>query len=192
VQGVTDLPAVRLEPSEELEVSPPAERDRPTTRPDGTPTDVGILGVVVERLQRHVDHRGSLIELINFDHSFWHEPIVHCECVTTRAGAIKGWGMHKLGHDRYFVGSGRMRVVLFDGRVQSPTFERFAQFHFTEQSPGLLRIPAGVWHANQNWGDEDAQFLNFPTRGYDHAHPDKYRLDPVDGPIEFDWTLPAG
>ena len=181
-----------LAPCEDLEVSPPAARDRAMVLPDGRRIDVGIEGVVVERLPRHVDHRGSLIELLNFEMPFWYEPIVHCEFVVTSPGRIKGWGMHKLGHDRYFMGSGKTRIVLYDGRVRSPTFENFGELYFSDESPGLLRIPAGVWHANQNWGDTDAQFLIFNTRPYDHAHPDKYRLDPLDGPIKFDWSLRDG
>jgi dTDP-4-dehydrorhamnose 3,5-epimerase len=181
-----------LAASEDLEVSPPAPRDRATVRPDGTRVDVGIHGVVLERLPRQVDHRGSLIEVLNFEMPFWHEPVVHCEYVVTSSGRIKGWGMHKLGHDRYFVPSGKTRIVLFDGRVRSPTFESFAQFFFSDESPGLLRIPAGVWHANQNYGDTDARFMIFPTRAYDHANPDKYRADPIDGPIRFDWSLRDG
>lgn len=191
-------PAIRrdlhdpLAPSPDLEVSPPAERDRPTTRRDGRPFDLGIHGVVLQRMQRLVDHRGSLIEMISPSNPFWDEPVVHCEYTTIGPGRIKGWAMHKESDDRYFVGSGRLRVVLYDGRVHSPTFERFAQFHFTDEAPGLLRIPAGVWHANQNWGDREATLLVFPTKPYDHENPDKYRVSPSDGPIEFDWTLPEG
>jgi dTDP-4-dehydrorhamnose 3,5-epimerase len=175
-----------------LDVTPEVRKDRPDMGPDGRPISIGIAGVELHRTTRHVDHRGSLIELINFEHPFWREPIVHCEYVTTRPGRIKGWGMHKLSDDRYFIGDGRMRVVLFDGRVESESYERYAQFHFTEESPGLLRIPAGVWHANQNWGDRDATFLNFPTRPHDHADPDKYRVDPMSDEIPFDWTLREG
>jgi dTDP-4-dehydrorhamnose 3,5-epimerase len=181
-----------LAPSPDLEVSPPAERDRPTTSPDGTPYESGLHGVVHQRLQRLSDHRGSLIEAVHPNNSFWREPVHHCEYVTIRPGRIKGWGMHKLSDDRYVVADGKIRVVLYDGRVRSPTFDRIVEFHFTAESPGLLRIPAGVWHANHNWGDTEATFLVFPTRPYDHANPDKYRLDPIDGPIPFDWTLREG
>lgn len=65
-----------------------------------------------------------------------------------------------------------MRVVLYDGRVRSPTHERPVQFHFSDRSPGLLRIPPGVWHADQNTGDEVVRFVNFATRAFDPAHPD--------------------
>jgi dTDP-4-dehydrorhamnose 3,5-epimerase len=185
-------PTDPLTASEDLEVSPPAPRDRAMVRPDGTRLDTVIEGVVLERLPRQIDHRGSLIEPINFDMPFWYEPVVHCEYVVIAPARIKGWGMHKLGHDRYFLPGGKVRIVLFDGRVRSPTFESFAQFYFSAESPGLLRIPAGVWHASQNFGEVEASFLVFNTRPYEHANPDKYRLDPIDGPIAFDWSLRHG
>jgi len=36
--------------------------------------------------------------------------------------------MHRLPADRYFAASGDVRIVLYDGRTESPTFGRFAQF----------------------------------------------------------------
>ena len=36
--------------------------------------------------------------------------------------------------------TGKMRVVLFDGRVESSTRGQFAQFHFTDESPGMLGV----------------------------------------------------
>ena len=47
---------------------------------------------------------------------------------------------------------------------------------FGEHHRGLLVIPAGVYHAAQNVGTVDAYLVNPPTRAYDHADPDKYRL----------------
>lgn len=176
-----------------LRVTPSAPQDRPHRAPGGRLLDTGIEGVVLERPPRHVDHRGSLFEVVSFGHPFWAEPIVHCEWVVSSPGMIKGWGMHMESDDRYVVGAGRMRVVLHDGRVDSPSFGRFAQFHFGEQSPGWLRIPRGVWHASQNYGDTDAIFVNFPTEPYRFEDPDKYRLDPYDrSKIDFDWTLRGG
>ena len=79
--------------------------------------------------------------------------------------------------------------MLYDGRTASPSYQRFAEYHFTDETPGLLLIPPGVWHADQNTGDRDAVVFNFPTRPYDHARPDKYRIDPSSDEIPFDWTL---
>ena len=174
-------------------IQPEAERDAPHRAADGRLIDTGIQGVVVERPPRHIDHRGSLFEAISHGHPFWSEPIVHCEWVVTAPGMVKGWGMHLESVDRYVAGNGRMRVVLYDGRVDSPSHGRVAQFHFGQDSPGWLRIPCGVWHANHNYGGDEAIFLNFPTEPHDYENPDKYRLDPYDrSKIDFDWTLRGG
>jgi dTDP-4-dehydrorhamnose 3,5-epimerase len=175
-----------------IDVLPEAPRDEPTVDEAGRRLDSGIEGVVLERLVAHHDHRGSLAELIDPAKAFWSEAIVHAYAFTVRPGRIKGWGMHKLQVDRYAVLCGSLRVVLHDGRVGLPSYGRFAEFHFTDATPGLLRIPPGVWHADQNWGETDACVVNFPTRAYDRAQPDKHRIDPWSGSIPFDFTLRDG
>jgi dTDP-4-dehydrorhamnose 3,5-epimerase len=171
------------------EVRPDARRDTPTVDDRGNRVDTAIEGVVFERVVDQADHRGSLTEVIDFERPFWDAPVVYAYCFTIRPGRIKGWGMHRHQADRYFVASGRVRVVLYDGRTTSRTHEQFAEFSFSESSRGLLLIPPGVWHADQNWGDHDAVVVNFPTRPYNRQDPDKYRIDPHSGEIPFDWTL---
>ncbi len=173
-------------------VTPPGLRDESSVDDRGGPSAIGIEGVRYERLTPHVDHRGSLREVVNFDQSFWSSPVVYSYCFTIKPGRIKGWGMHKRQEDRYFICSGDVRVALFDGRVTSPSHERPSEFYFTDASPGLLLIPPGVWHATQNWGRREAVLMNFPTRPYDRKDPDKYRIDPHAGEIPFDWTLADG
>jgi dTDP-4-dehydrorhamnose 3,5-epimerase len=148
--------------------------------------------VVVASAVVNADHRGTLMEAVNFDDPFWDEPVVYAYTFTVAPGRIKGWGMHKLQTDRYVSLSGSLRVVLYDGRPGSPTFERFAEFSFAEEAPGLLRIPPGVWHADQNTGDAPCRVMNFPTRAYERDDPDKYRIDPASGEIPFDFTLRDG
>jgi dTDP-4-dehydrorhamnose 3,5-epimerase len=175
-----------------VDVEPDAPPDAPTVDADGRRASSGLEGVVYSPAVSHVDHRGSLTEAVNFSDPFWDEPIVYSYCFTIRRGRIKGWGMHRLQADRYFLATGSVRVVLYDGRAQSPSHGRFAQFHLTDASRARLLIPPGVWHADQNWGESEAVLLNFPTRPFDHANPDKYRIAPASGVIPFDFTLPDG
>jgi dTDP-4-dehydrorhamnose 3,5-epimerase len=52
-------------------------------------------------------------------------------------------------------------------------------------------IPAYVFHAHQNIGNTDALFISMPTRAYNHASPDVYRL-PLDNeviPYRFEQRL---
>ena len=183
--GVPDI-----EIPEELEVTPVVPQDKPTVDERGRPLSTGIEGVELVRLgPRHVDHRGSLMEVVDLRLPFWGEPIVYAYHITISPGRIKGWGVHKLQTDRYYVAYGFLRVVLYDGRPSSPTYERLSQFYFSDETPGLLKIPPGVWHGDQNLGDEDVVIINYPTRIYDKKSPDKWRI-PVDSDlIPFDWTL---
>jgi dTDP-4-dehydrorhamnose 3,5-epimerase len=181
----------RLAEDEELiEVTPAVPKDEPSVDEHGNRIKIGIDGVQLHRLgPQHVDHRGSLLEVVDFRLPFWDEPIIYAYRITIRPGRIKGWGMHKLQTDRYFVSYGLLRVVLYDGRPTSPTYERFSEFQFSNESPGLLKIPPGVWHADQNVGRQDVLIINYPTRIYDKENPDKYRIDVNSGLIPFDWTL---
>lgn len=172
-------------------IVPEGIRDPSTIDSQGLPKRQ-LEGVAFAPLRVRGDHRGSLMEAVNFASPFWVEPIVHAYVITVAPGRIKGWGMHLLQADRYVALSGRLRVVLYDGRVESPSYERFAEYHFVDEAPGLLRIPPGVWHADQNIGDADCKLINFPTRAFDRENPDKYRIDPSSDEIPFDFTLRDG
>ena len=167
-----------------MEVLPQGARDGPTGGPR-------IAGVQLVPLRPYADHRGTLTPLMG-DRSFWSEPVVWAYRITVRPGRIKGWGMHHLQTDRYFVPGGRGRVVLHDGRADSPTHGSFDEFGFDESTPALVNIPPGVWHAAQSTGDADFEIVNFPTRAYDPKDPDKHRIDPHSGEIPFDWALRDG
>ncbi len=176
--------------SEGFEVVPAVPADQQTVDEERRRLDVTIDGVVHQRLGPiHADHRGSLLEILDLRDPFWNEPSVYAYRFTIMPGRIKGWAVHKRQTDRYVTILGRMRVVLYDGRPASPTFEAINEIHFADEAPGLLRIPAGVWHADQNTGSTEAVVVNFPTRPYDTAEPDKYRTDPHRGLIPFDFTL---
>jgi dTDP-4-dehydrorhamnose 3,5-epimerase len=169
-----------------------AARDGQTVDRNGRQLRPGIEGVEVRRLSPHVDHRGSLMPVLDTRDPFWAEPVVYAYEVVINPGRIKGWGMHEHQADRYMISSGDIRVALFDGREDSPTAGAIVELYFGGRNPGLLRIPTGVWHADQNWGETDARIVNFPTRAYDPEAPDKHRIDPHSGVIPFDWTLRDG
>ena len=171
------------------ELTEVARRDRPTVDGQGRELGESIEGVILERLTPLADHRGSLVPFLDLRDPFWTEPVVYGYEIMIRPGRIKGWGMHEQQTDRYLVATGNLRIALYDGRSDRASHGRIAQFFFTEATPGLLAIPPGVWHADQNWGKTDARIVNFPTLPYDHADPDKFRIDPHSDVIPFDWEL---
>ncbi len=156
-----------------------ARKDAQTVSSHGVPVVEPIDGVRLRRPRTQADHRGTLVELYDERWEFTEEPLVYAYLVTSAPGAVRGWVVHTSQDDRLFFGSGRIKIALYDARRDGPTFRRVNVFHLGAHDPALLRIPAGVWHAVKNVGSGEASFVNFPTRPYDHADPDKYRL-PVD------------
>ena len=61
-------------------------------------------------------------------------------------GAIGAWSCHMKTVDRLFVNQGLLKVVLYDGREESPTFGRIMELHAGDARPTFLVLPAGIWH----------------------------------------------
>jgi dTDP-4-dehydrorhamnose 3,5-epimerase len=154
-------------------------RDPQTVTPDGRPVQDLIDGVRIRPAVTHLDERGSVCEMYSPAWGFTEEPLVYVYQTTIRPGRIKGWVLHLEQDDRLCFLWGDIKVVLYDAREGSPTYGTLNVHHFGESNRGLLRIPAGVYHAIQNVGLHDVVFVNMPTRPYRHESPDKYRL-PLD------------
>lgn len=162
-------------------------KDQQTVTPTGESVRKQIEGVILNRRPLHEDERGELVEVYNPAWGIHPDPLAYVYMATVRPGAVKGWVMHAKQDDRVFVIKGTLRWVLFDNREASPTFKMVNAFTVSERNRGLLTIPKGVYHAAENIGQEDAYFINLPTRAYDHADPDKFRLPVKNDLIPFDF-----
>jgi dTDP-4-dehydrorhamnose 3,5-epimerase len=160
-------------------------QDRQTVTAEGDRLEPLIDGVVIRRLTPHEDKRGELVELYRHEWPVHEDPLVYAYFVTLRPGAIRGWAMHKLQDDRIAVVSGFVRWVLYDNRPESPTYRGLNVLTISERNRTLFTIPKFVIHACQNIGTVEAAFINFPTRPYDHANPDKYRIAHDGGLVPF-------
>lgn len=115
-------------------------------------------------------------------------PVVHIYQSRLFPAAIGAWSCHAKTIDRLFVSQGHLKIVLYDGREESPTHGRIMELHAGDARPAFLVLPIGIWHGVQNLGSTDALLLNFPSRAYDYDDPDHYRL-PYDSPeIPYSWA----
>lgn len=147
-----------------------------------------IYGVKLRPAVTIPDERGTICEIFSPAWDFSDAPMVYAYQITIRPGRIKSWAKHLEQDDRLFTSLGAVRVGLYDDRPESPTYQMLNVLYVSELNRGILLIPRGVYHAIQNVGQTDALLVNLPTRAYDHANPDKYRL-PLDNdliPFRFD------
>lgn len=158
-----------------------ARRDPQTVTPAGDRLREPIDGVVVRPAVTHVDRRGTLVEIFNPEWDLDDEPLRYVYQASIRPGMVKGWVMHRIQTDRIFPTFGTCRIVLFDGREESPTHGRLEELYVGELNRATVVIPPGIWHAVQNVGVSEAAFVNAPSHPYRHEQPDKYRL-----PLEND------
>lgn len=129
------------------------------------------------RPTRPVAHEdGTLTEVARADWDVLGGPLVQVHITTTLPGRIRAWGMHRRSTDRLFVVSGLVKLVVFDGRSGSPTAGRCNQFVVSERNPGLLIVPANVYHGWMNIGTSEAVVINMPERMYDYEQPDALDL----------------
>jgi dTDP-4-dehydrorhamnose 3,5-epimerase len=165
-------------------------RERPSVTDEGAQIQEHIDGVNIRRQPTHADERGTICEVYDVRWEFTEDDLVYVYHVTVAPGQVKGWVLHLEQNDRMFVYAGVLRVVLYDGRLESPTYDRLNVFHFGTHDRALLSIPAGVYHAVKNVGDREAAFINLPSRPYRHDDPDKQRL-PLDNDV-IPYSLSVG
>ncbi|MEW6303714.1 MAG: dTDP-4-dehydrorhamnose 3,5-epimerase family protein [Verrucomicrobiota bacterium] len=151
-------------------------KDKQTVTPKGDPVARRIEGLVVRPLRTQEDKRGELVEVFNPAWGVHPDPLVYVYQASLRPGAIKGWVKHEKQDDRIYTCLGVMRWAFYDLRDGSPTYKLLNIFTVSERTRSLIIIPKGVFHAVENVGDTEAIFVNMPTRAYDHADPDKFRL----------------
>ena len=137
--------------------------------------DNQIAGVEMRHLVQMSDGRGGLCVLMSDRFGESYRP-PHVYLVTAAARSVRAWVYHKRQSDRLAYTMGRLRIVLYDLRPDSPTQGVVNVIDAGAANRLLLTIPPFVVHGVQNLADEDTFFVNMPTRAYDPAIPDKARV----------------
>ena len=102
--------------------------------------------------------------------------ILQVHLTTTLPGRMRAWGLHQASTDRLFVVKGLVSIVVYDGRVDSPTCGSVNEFRVSERNPGLLVIPPNLYHGWKNIGVNEAFIINMPSSQYEHHGPDALDL----------------
>jgi dTDP-4-dehydrorhamnose 3,5-epimerase len=150
-----------------------------------------IEDVKVRKLRLIPDERGFLMELMRSD---WEEYEKFGQAYITAVypGVVKGWHYHKLQTDHFVCVQGMAKVVLYDGREDSPTRGEVNEFFMGTLNPIMLKIPKGVMHGFKGISEEMALIVNVPSELYNYQQPDEYRLPAHTDEIPYDWSRQDG
>jgi dTDP-4-dehydrorhamnose 3,5-epimerase len=150
-----------------------------------------IEGVAIKRLKVIPDERGRLMEILRRDDEMFSE-FGQVYMTTAYPGVVKGWHYHKKQHDNMAVVKGTMKIVLYDGRQDSPTYREVNELFAGEHNPILVHIPPYVYHGFKCVSQEEAIVVNTPTEVYDYDQPDEFRVHPHKNDIPYDWGRKDG
>jgi dTDP-4-dehydrorhamnose 3,5-epimerase len=145
-------------------------------------------GVRTFEVKNIVTGNGFTTEVFRPDWGVASLPIQHVIHVSLHPGVISAWHQHRIQTDHIFVVSGTLRVVLYDGRDESPTNGGLNVLNVSNVRPTLLVVPPGVWHGVKNIGAGMTSFVNYFDRPYNYEDPDEWRLprDTPEIPYSFD------
>ena len=151
-----------------------------------------IHGVKVKKLKVLSDERGRLMEVLrNDDKEF--EKFGQVYVTTSLPGFAKAWHYHEKQSDFFTCVKGKMRLVLYDQRKDSPTNGEIQEFIISmDENPILVKIPPLVCHGFEAVGDKEAMVINTVTEPYNVEKPDELRMPFDDPKIPFEWDAKQG
>jgi len=133
------------------------------------------------------DERGRLMEILRCDDAIFTQ-FGQVYMTTAKPGVIKAWHWHKLQTDHFTCIQGRMKLVLYDARAESPTRGEVNEFLVGDDNRQLVAIPPMVYHGFQCVSDVETIVINVPTEPYNHRQPDESRLPADDPSVPYNWS----
>lgn len=150
-----------------------------------------IDGIHVKKLKVIPDERGRLMEILRRDDELF-ERFGQVYVTTTLPEVVKAWHLHQNQTDNIACVQGMIKLVVYDSREGSPTFQEVNQFYLGVHNPTLIQIPANIYHGWKCVSQQEAVIVNLPTEVYNYQDPDEVRLDPHDNDIPYDWRRKDG
>ena len=144
-----------------------------------------IHGVQIVPLGRIPDERGTIYHMLRRTDAHFIE-FGEIYFTSIYRGVVKGWHRHRDMTLNYACISGRIKLVLYDDRAESPTRGGLLERFLGPDDYSLAVIPPGVWTGMKGMTDE-ALVANCATHPHDPSRTE--RMDPFAGGIPYDWGL---
>jgi dTDP-4-dehydrorhamnose 3,5-epimerase len=145
---------------------------------------VCIDGVIIKPLERISDVRGTIMHgvkkntLLNPFGEIYFKKLYH--------GIINGWHVHETLVLNYICVYGMIRLVLYDLRKDSKTYQKIQQICIGDDNYSMVHIPSGIANAMESLVPPYSIICNIASE--QHNPNLKYkRIDPDLKKIPFDW-----
>ena len=148
-------------------------------------SDRAIMGVTLTALRQITDERGSVLHMLRSDAPDFTR---FGECYFSEAlpRAVKAWKRHHFQTQTLAVPVGRIRMVMYDDRVESVTRKQLQVLELGRPDNYLrLSIPPGVWYGFACLSQTPALLVNCADMLHDPKESDVCLFD--DPMIPYRW-----
>ncbi len=148
-----------------------------------------IEGVAIKPLHKIPDERGAIYHMLRSDDEIFQQfgeiyfSLIHPQ-------VIKGWHWHEKMVLHYAVIDGKIKLVLFDDRLESKTRGNLIEIFAGEENYCLIQVPAQVWNGFKGLGTKTSIVANCASIPHDPL--EIKRWDPFTAKIPYDWNLKHG
>jgi dTDP-4-dehydrorhamnose 3,5-epimerase len=146
---------------------------------------VQIAGVQIVRLSRIPDERGTIFHMLRRDDPHFLE-FGEIYFTSIYRDVVKGWHRHRLMTLNYCCIWGRIKLVIYDDRDDSPTRGHLQERFLGPDDYSLVVIPPGIWTGFKGMTDV-AILANCATVPHDPSLTE--RLDPFTPLIPYEWAV---
>lgn len=145
-----------------------------------------IEGLIVTPLLRIPDERGTVMHMLKAtDTHFIRFGEIYF--TTIYKDVVKGWHKHEHMILNYACPHGRIKLVLYDPRENSPTKGNIREIFLGPDFYALVTIPTGIWNGFKGMSAEPAIVANCATEPHTMAY--SARLDPFNNDIPYNWEV---
>ena len=145
-----------------------------------------IDGVQLVPLRRIPDERGTIYHMLRADDPHFIQ-FGEIYFTTVYDGVVKGWHKHREMTLNYACVYGRVKLALYDDRLESPTRGAVQEIFLGPDNHSLVIIPPEVWNGMKGMSTPFAIVANCCTHPHDPSR--TTRIDPFDNDIPYDWAV---
>jgi len=143
-----------------------------------------IEGLQVYDMNIYHDDRGSLLHILNIKN---HPEFIFGECYAseTKYNIIKAWKRHEKISQNIVVISGQIKLVIYDNRIESSTYQNFLSFNLSRENYKLVHIPKNLWYGFKCTSKENAIIVNCIDMPYDSKEVESCNTENFH--FKYDW-----
>ena len=143
-----------------------------------------IEEVMIIPLKRICDERGMIMHMLRRDDPHF-DQFGEIYFATAYPGVVKGWHEHTKQVQVYAVIQGMIKLVVYDNRPESASYQELMEIFIGEDNYQLARIPPGVINGYKGIGTKTPIVANCATMPHDPN--EMVRYDPHGDKVPYKW-----